>query len=147
MRVAVCLHMQTNGLVYLILTRQYTNPTDQPIAHLLIEYLIEGFNCSPQIECFLALGFALLPVSYSLQSRQRPQPNPRTLDEYTPHQYWSANFIYSLQSATTISTLFWWCRLQGWRHLSSSFYVIFLYFRYIPYMDYGAIRERRLVCV
>ena len=93
MRVAVCLHMQTNGLVYLILTRQYTNPTDQPIAHLLIEYLIEGFNCSPQIECFLALGFALLPVSYSLQSRQRPQPNPRTLDEYTPHQYWSANFI------------------------------------------------------
>ena len=20
--------------------------------------------------------------------------NPRTLDEYTPHQYWSANFIY-----------------------------------------------------
>ena len=20
-------------------------------------------------------------------------PNPRTLDEYTPHQYWSANFI------------------------------------------------------
>ena len=41
----------------------------------------------------VALGFALLPVSYSLQSRQRPQPNPRTLDEYTPHQYWSANFI------------------------------------------------------
>ena len=21
-------------------------------------------------------------------------PNPRTLDEYTPYQYWSANFIY-----------------------------------------------------
>ena len=28
-----------------------------------------------------------------MQSRQRPQPNPRTLDEYTPHQYWSAKFI------------------------------------------------------
>ena len=46
----------------------------------------------PPGECFLALGFALPPVSYSLQSRQRPQPNPRTLGEYTPHQYWSANF-------------------------------------------------------
>ena len=47
----------------------------------------------PPGECFLALGFALLPVSYSLQSRQRPQPDPRTLDEFTPRQYWSANFI------------------------------------------------------
>ena len=25
----------------------------------------------------------------------RRQPNPRTLDEYTPHQNWSANFIFS----------------------------------------------------
>ena len=44
----------------------------------------------PPGECFMALGFALLPVSYSLQSRQ---PDPRTPDEYTPRQYWSANFI------------------------------------------------------
>ena len=36
----------------------------------------------PPGECFLALGFALLPMSYSLQSQQRPQPDPRTLDEY-----------------------------------------------------------------
>ena len=47
----------------------------------------------PPGECFLALGFALLPVSYSFQSRQRHQPDPRTLNEYTPRQYWSANFI------------------------------------------------------
>ena len=33
------------------------------------------------------------PVSYSLQFRHRPQTNPRTLDEYTSRQYWSANFI------------------------------------------------------
>ena len=50
----------------------------------------------PHGECFLALSFALQPVFYSLQSRQRPQPNPRTLDEYTPHQYWSAIYISSL---------------------------------------------------
>ena len=24
-----------------------------------------------------------------------PRPNLMTLDEYTPHQYWSANFIYN----------------------------------------------------
>ena len=30
------------------------------------------------------LGFALQPVSSSLQSRQRPHPNPRTLDGFTP---------------------------------------------------------------
>ena len=47
----------------------------------------------PPGECFPALGFALLPLSYVLQSRQHPQPDPRTLDEYTPRQYWSANFI------------------------------------------------------
>ena len=47
----------------------------------------------PPGECFPALGFALLPVSYASQSRQRPQPDPRTLDEYTPRQ-WSANFIF-----------------------------------------------------
>ena len=56
----------------------------------------------PPGECFLVLGFALLPVS-SLQSRQRPQPNPRTLDEYTPHQYWSANFIHSPNIGTFLT--------------------------------------------
>ena len=48
----------------------------------------------PPGECFLALGFALSPVASSLQSRQCPQPDPRTLDEYTPRPYWSDNFIY-----------------------------------------------------
>ena len=56
----------------------------------------------PRGTFFLALGFALQHISCSLQSRQRPQPNPsthlqlpnpRTPDVYTPHQYWSANFI------------------------------------------------------
>ena len=47
------------------------------------------------VSVFLALGFALLPMSYPLQFRQRPQPDPMTLDEYTPHQYWSTNFIIS----------------------------------------------------
>ena len=53
----------------------------------------------PPDECFLALGFALplMSMSYSLQSWQHPQPNPRTLDEYTPHQYWSANFVSRLE--------------------------------------------------
>ena len=50
----------------------------------------------PHVECFLALCFALPPVSYSLQSRQRPQPNPRTLDEYTPRQNWSAIYTNTL---------------------------------------------------
>ena len=50
-------------------------------------------------------GFALLLVSYSLQSRQRPQPDLRTLDEYTPRQYWSANFIYDHQFIITINLL------------------------------------------
>ena len=47
----------------------------------------------PHGECFLALCFALPPVSYSLQSRQRPQTNPRTLDEHTHCQNWSAIYI------------------------------------------------------
>ena len=34
------------------------------------------------------LGFALQPVSYSLQSRQRPQPNSGNLDGYTLCQNW-----------------------------------------------------------
>ena len=46
-------------------------------------------------ECFLGLGFsqytpALCSTHYSSGNAL---PNPRTLDEYTPHQYWSANFI------------------------------------------------------
>ena len=74
-------------------------------SYLYIYYAYAWWGCPaggrfPPGEYFLALGFALLPVSYSLQFRQRPQPNPRTLDEYTPHQYWSATFIklFSLQS-------------------------------------------------
>ena len=33
------------------------------------------------------------PCLTHCSSRQRPQPDPRTLDEYTPRQYWPANFI------------------------------------------------------
>ena len=36
------------------------------------------------------------------------QPNPRTLDEYTPHQYWSANFILLL-SLILFSYRCSWC--------------------------------------
>ena len=45
----------------------------------------------PHGACFLALGFALQPVSYSLQSRHRPHPNSSNLDEYALCQNWSAN--------------------------------------------------------
>ena len=34
---------------------------------------------------------------------QPTRPDPRTLDEYTPRQYWSANFIY------TFFSYFWYC--------------------------------------
>ena len=56
----------------------------------------------PPGECFLALSFALSHVASSLQSRQRPQPGPRTLDEYTPRQYWLADFILRLVSKCEI---------------------------------------------
>ena len=42
----------------------------------------------------MALGFALQPVSYSLQSWQRLHPNSSNLDGYTLRQNWSAN-LYS----------------------------------------------------
>ena len=40
---------------------------------------------------FLALGFALQPVFCSMHSRQRPHPNPMTLDGNNPRQDGSAN--------------------------------------------------------
>ena len=48
-------------------------------------------NYSPRLALgFLALGFALQPVSYLLQSRQCSHPNPSNLDRYTHCQDWSA---------------------------------------------------------
>ena len=70
----------------------------------------------PPGECFPALSFALLPVSSTLQSRQRPRPNPRTLDEYTPRQYWSANFIHP--SSILVSQLYMLVEvLTSWRRV------------------------------
>ena len=43
-----------------------------------------------------------IQLLHSRQSRQRPQPNPRTLDEYTPRQYWSANFILVIKTGQQI---------------------------------------------
>ena len=50
-----------------------------------------GYLTVSAYECFLDLGFALQPVSYSLQSGQRSHPNPSTLDVDTLRQDWSAN--------------------------------------------------------
>ena len=50
----------------------------------------------PHGECFLGLGFTQhTPAlcSTHCSSGNVFLPNPRTLDEYTPHQYWSAHFI------------------------------------------------------
>ena len=50
----------------------------------------------PHGECFLGLGFAQHTPALCSTHRSSGNvilPNPRTLDEYTPHQYWSANFI------------------------------------------------------
>ena len=51
----------------------------------------------PQGECFLGLGFARhTPALCSTHCSNVILPNPRTLIEYTPHQYWSDNFIKPL---------------------------------------------------
>ena len=55
---------------------------------------------------FLALSFALQPVSYSLQSRQRPHPDSSNLDGCTLRQNWSAHlydiYIYTIRALHTL---------------------------------------------
>ena len=57
-------------------------------AQLEVGSLPVSVSWSSALHCYLRCVFPL-------QSRQRPQPNPRTLmsTPRTPHQYWSANFI------------------------------------------------------
>ena len=57
----------------------------------------------PHGECTLGLGFAQhTPALCTIHCSpgNTSLPNPKTLDEYTPHQYWSANIIIGLSIIT-----------------------------------------------
>ena len=56
--------------------------------HVLHTTSKKKYSIKSIMNYFLALGFALQPMSCSLQSLQRPQPNPRTLDGFTLCQDW-----------------------------------------------------------